>query len=117
MEKKDIFQIIKGSGEPPVCASPEEVQITTVGIPFSIDIVTSDPGGIITGIEFEDIPQWAKLESITELPSPDAVARISGTPGAEDKGLHVMTVIATNNVGEKAGSLLKIKVDECFTED
>jgi len=108
----------KGSGEPPVCAAPDEVQSAFVGIPFSIDLVASDPAGLITGIEVATLPLWAALNIITVLPSPDAVARISGTPGSEDKGLHVMQIAATNNDGDQSVIPIKIKVDDYgFTDD
>lgn len=117
MEKKEFFSMIAGTGEPPICAGPDEVQSTIVGIPFSIDVVASDPCGLITGIECKKLPPWATLDIITELPSPDVVVRISGVPEAQNKGLHVMWIVATNNNGNQAVNLLKIKVADGFTDD
>lgn len=106
------------TGEPPVCAAPDEIQSATIGMPFSIDIVASDPDGRITGIEAVNLPLWAILSIITELPAADAVARISGIPMPEDAGLHVMSIVATDNDGNQAVSPLKIKVaDYGFTDD
>lgn len=118
MEKKEIFRMLKGSGEPPVCAAPEEVQSAIVGIPFSIDLAVSDPGGLIIAIEDVDLPEWAILNNITDLPSPDAVIRISGKPKPEDEGFYVMTIIVTNNEGCQSSSELKIEVNDYgFTDD
>lgn len=116
MEKKELGlycsgQIVK-TGEPPVCATPDEIQPVSIGISFSIDIVASDPDGLITGIEAVNLPPWATLSIITELPAADAVARISGIPRPEDTGLHVMSIVATDKDGNKAYSPLKIKVDD-----
>ena len=118
MEKKEFFNIIEGSGEPPVCAVPDEAQSAIAGIPFTIDVVASDPCGFITGIECVKLPPWATLDIITELPSPDVVARISGVPGQQNKGLHVMWIVAINNDGNQAINPLKLKVtDYGFTDD
>lgn len=106
------------TGEPPVCAAPDEIQSATIGMPFSVDIVASDPDGRITGIEAENLPLWATLSIITELPAADAVARISGIPMPEDAGLYVMSIVATDNDGNQAVSPLTIKVaTEGFTDE
>jgi len=41
----------------------------------------------------------------------DAIANISGIPGPEDAGLHVLSIVATDNDGNQAVSPLKIKVE------
>lgn len=107
--KRLLDRIVEKAGEPPVCAGPDEIHTAIIGMPFSVDIAASDPDGVITGIK-ADLPPWATLNMITELPSPDAVALISGSPGAEDKGIHVMTVAATDNEGNQAVSPFKIEV-------
>lgn len=110
--------LIKRAGEPPICAVPDEIQPAIIGVPFSIDIVISDPDGRITGIEAENLPTWATLSIITELPAPDAVARISGIPEPEDEGLYDMSIVATDDDGNQAASPLKIKVtDYGFTDE
>lgn len=109
---------IKKAGEPPVCAAPDEIQPTIIGVPFSIDIVASDPDGWITGIEAINLPMWATLSIITELPAADAVAQISGMPVQKHEGLHVISIVATDNDGNQAVSPLKIKVtDYGFTDE
>lgn len=118
MDKKDFIRMTKGAGEPPVCAAPEEAQSVIAGMPFSIDLVASDPGDLITGIECVRLPPWATLNIITELPSPDAIARISGTPGPRNTGFHLMWIVATNSDGNHAVSPLRIKViDYGFADD
>lgn len=117
MERKEFSEMVKGAGELPVCATPEQVQSVISGMHYSIDLVASDPEGLITGIQGAKMPHWAALDIVTELPSPDAVARVSGTPGREDQGLHVMWVIVTNNKGKQAASPLKLKVDNYFHDD
>lgn len=105
-------------GEPPLCVAPDEVQYAIIGMPFSVDIVASDPDGFITGIEVLNLPLWATLDITTKLPTPDFTARISGTPGPEDEGLHVMSIVAIDNHGSQAVSPLKIKVaDYGFTDE
>lgn len=106
-----LIRIIKKTGEPPVCAAPVELQSAPIGMIFNIDIVASDPDGRVTGIEAVNLPLWATLNIITELPAADAVACISGIPGPLDAGLHVLSIVATDNDGNQAVSPLKIKVD------
>jgi len=114
LEKKNLehhsINEIEKNGEPPVCAAPEEIQTALIGMPSSFDIVSSDPDGRITGIDVVDLPRWAEFEIITELPAADAVARISGIPGSEDTGLHVMSIVATDNDGNRIVSPLKVNV-------
>lgn len=102
---------LENIGESPVCGIPDETQLATIGIPFSIDIVASDPDGRINGIEVVNLPLWATLNIITELPAADAVACVSGMPGSEDIGLHIMSIVVTDNDGNQVVSLLKIEVD------
>ena len=114
MEKKELehysINEIEKDGEPPVCAAPDEIQTAIIGMPLSIEIVASDPDGRITGIDAVDLPRWATFSIITKLPAADAIARISGTPGPKDTGLHVMSIVATDNDGNRAVSPLKINV-------
>lgn len=118
MEKKDFFPLIIGNREPPLCAAPDEVQSEIIGIPFSIDLVASDPSGRIIDIKGISLPPWAALTVITELPSPDAVACISGVPQKENEGFHIMSVITSNSDGNQAVSHLKIKLtDYGFTDE
>lgn len=105
-----LIRIIEKAGEPPVCAGPDEVQDAFIGMPLSIDIVASDPDGLITGVEAVNLPLWATLSIITELPASDVVACISGIPRPKDAGLHVMSIVATDNDGNQAASPLKINV-------
>lgn len=107
MEKINVGNI----GEPPVCGVPDETQLVTIGIPFSIDIVASDPDGLINGIMAVDLPLWATLNIITELPVADAVACVSGKPGSEDAGLHVISIVVIDDDGNRVDSTLKIEVD------
>lgn len=114
--KKEFIRIIAKAGESPVCAEPDDIQSAIVGMPFSVDIVASDPDGMITGITAY-LPLWAEFNIITKLPTPDLIARISGKPTSEDKGLHVMSVVVTDNDGNQAASTIKIKlVDYGFTD-
>ncbi|MTI85035.1 MAG: hypothetical protein FH756_14355 [Firmicutes bacterium] len=108
---------IKRTGEPPLCAAPDEVQHAIIGLPFSVDIVASDPDGQVTGIEAVNLPQWASLNIITDLPAPDAVARISGLPAENDIGLYDMSIAVVDNDGNKDTGLLKIKVEEGYDDD
>lgn len=109
---------MENTGEPPVCAAPGETQFAIIGMPFSVDIVASDPDGRITGIEAENLPLWASLNIITELPAADALACITGTPGHKDEGLHVLSIVATDNDGNQATSPLEIQVtDYGFTDE
>lgn len=118
MDKSDFLPVIKRGCDPPECAVPDQIQTAIVGIPYSIDLIATDPVGSIVSIECKDLPPWAALEVATELPASDVIACISGTPGPEDKGLHVMSVVAVNNHGKKAAGTLKIKVEEhCFPDD
>lgn len=112
-----MIRIIKEDGEPPVCAAPDEIQSAPFGMLFDIDIVASDPDGLITGIEAVNLPLWASLNVITELPAADAIASISGVPESEDAGLHVLSIVATDNDGNQAISPLKINVDDGGFED
>ncbi|NLI14043.1 hypothetical protein [Pelotomaculum propionicicum] len=105
-----LVRIIKKSGEPPVCAGPDKIQNVLIGMPFSIDIVASDPDSLITGIEAVNLPLWAKLNIITELPASDVVVCITGTPKAKDVGFHVISIVVTDKDGNQAASCLKIKV-------
>lgn len=117
MESKEFLEMVKGDSELPVCATPDHVQSVISGMNYSIDLVASDPEGLITGIEGANMPHWAALDIVTELPSPDAIARVSGTPGQEDRGLHVMWIIVTNDKGKQAASPLKLKVDNYFYDE
>lgn len=118
MERKDLKHYCScQTGEPPVCATPDEIQSAPIGMLFSIDLVASDPDGLITGIEAVNLPRWATLSIITELPAADAVANISGIPKSEDAGLLVLSIVATDNDGNHAVSPLKIKVDDGGFED
>lgn len=112
-----LIRIIHKAGEPPVCAVPDGIQSAPFGMLFNIDIVASDPDGRITGIEAVNLPLWATLNIITELPATDVVASISGVPGLEDKGLHVLSIVATDNDGNQAVSPLVIKVDNGGFDD
>lgn len=114
--KNDFFCIVNEAGESPLCAGPEETQFAVIGMPFSVDIVASDPDGLITGIT-ADLPKWATLDTITKLPSPDVIARISGTPGAEDNGLNDLIIVVTNNGGRQATNNLKILVGKDIFPD
>ena len=114
MDKNDFLQTIKRGCDPPVCVAPGEVQTAIVGTPYSIHLIASDPVGLIVGIDCKDLPSWAALEVATQLPSADVVMWVSGTPGPEDKGLHVISVVAVNNQGKKATGTLKVKVEENF---
>lgn len=110
--------LIERAGEPPVCATPYEIQTAIIGVPYSIDIVVSDPDGRVAGVEAENLPAWATLTLITDLPAPDAVARISGIPEPEDEGLYDISIIATDDDGNRAAGPLKIKVtDYGFTDE
>lgn len=107
----EFFRAVRETGEPPLCAAPEEAQSAIIGMPFIVDIVASDPDGLITGIT-ADLPRWAALETITELPSPDVIAHISGTPSAEDKGARESTIVVTDDKGRQASGILKINVGD-----
>ncbi|TEB05285.1 hypothetical protein Psch_02326 [Pelotomaculum schinkii] len=107
-----LIRIIPKAGEPPVCAATDQTQSAPIGMLFNIDIVASDPDGLVTAIEAINLPFWARLNITTELPAADAVASISGIPGPEDVGLHVLSIVATDNDGNQAVSPLKIKVDD-----
>ncbi|NLI14039.1 hypothetical protein [Pelotomaculum propionicicum] len=110
--------LIENTGGSTVCVVPDQIQNAFIGIPFSIDIVASDPDGLITGIEAVDLPLWAAICVVTELPASDVVARITGIPAAEDEGIQDISIVATNGSGNRAASLLKIKVvDYGFSDD
>jgi len=57
-----------------------------------------------------NLPEWAMLNTITELPSPDAIVRISGTPGADNEGLQVLSLVVTNSDESHSATTLKINV-------
>lgn len=102
----------------PVCAVPDEIQNAFIGVPFSIDIVASAPDGRITGIEAANLPLWATIGIITELPASDAVARISGIPLSKDEGVYDISIVVTDDRGNQAASPLKIKVaDYGFSDE
>lgn len=105
-----LIRIIKKAGEPPVCAGPNKTQNAFIGVPYSIDLVASDPDGLIIGIETVNLPSWMTLSIITQLPASDVVICISGMPGPNDEGFHVMSIVATDNDGNQAASPLKVKV-------
>jgi len=111
-----FIQVNEKAGEPPVCGVPDEIQSAYIGTLFSINIVASDPDGWITGIEAVNLPPWATLSIITNLPTADAVASISGIAGPEDTGLYVLSIVATDNDGNQAVSPLKIRVDDGFED-
>lgn len=109
-------EFIAKTGEPPVCAGPDGIQSAIVGMPFSVDIVASDPDGRITGVEAY-LPLWVDFDIITKLPTPDLIARISGTPESKDKGLNAMSVVVKDDDGNQSASLFKVKVvDYGFTD-
>ncbi|AGL02776.1 Ig domain-containing protein [Desulfoscipio gibsoniae] len=114
----DDKQLFENKGEPPVCEAPDETQPAYIGIPFSIDIIISDPDGEITEVEVVNFPPWASLNMLTELPAADAIASISGSPGPDDEGFYDMSIVATDNDGNQTTSSLKIKVtDYGFSDD
>lgn len=111
MIMNNFFRAVREACESPLCAVPEEAQSAIIGMPFVVGIVASDPEGLITEI-MADLPRWAALETITQLPSPDVVAFISGTPSADDKGAHESTIVVTDSGGRQTAGVLRINVDD-----
>lgn len=107
-----LIRIIEKAGQPPVCAAPYVIQSAPIGMIFNIDIVAADPDGRIAGIEAVNLPPWATLRIITELPAVNAIANISGIPGPEDTGLHLFSIVATDDDGNQAVTPIKIKVED-----